>query len=266
MDFGQVEAFVQVATHRSFSRAAEALGLTQPSITARIQSLERELGEELFERGGRGVKLTDAGNAFLPYIERLLQTLQEGRDAVEEVRNAQLGSLRLGSAITISTYVLPKILHNFCRRHPGVDVVIRTGRSEQVLHMLLADEVQVGLARSLTNTEVETIALYDDEIVLVAPPSHPFARGTPTVAESGIPGYHASSWNGVSVPARTPRPIIDRLYKEFAAAVNAPDVKQKLQEMGIDAKAYTPAQTRKLMISDIAKWKAVIERAKIPRQ
>ena len=184
MDFGQVEAFVQVATHRSFSRAAEALGLTQPSITARIQSLERELGEELFERGGRGVKLTDAGNAFLPYIERLLQTLQEGRDAVEEVRNAQLGSLRLGSAITISTYVLPKILHNFCRRHPGVDVVIRTGRSEQVLHMLLSDEVQVGLARSLTNTEVETIALYDDEIVLVAPPSHPFARGTPTVAEA----------------------------------------------------------------------------------
>ena len=184
MDFGQVEAFVQVATHHSFSRAAEALSLTQPSITARIQSLERQLGEELFERGGRGVKLTDAGNAFLPYIERLLQTLQEGRDAVEEVRNAQLGSLRLGSAITISTYVLPKILHNFCRRHPGVDVVIRTGRSEQVLHMLLADEVQVGLARSLTNTEVETIPLYDDEIVLVAPPSHPFARGTPTVAEA----------------------------------------------------------------------------------
>ena len=90
--------------------------------------------------------------------------------------------------------------------------------------------------------------------------------GTPTVAESGIPGYHASSWNGVSVPAGTPRPIVDRLYKEFAAAVNAPDVKQKLQEMGIDAKAYTPAETRKLMISDIAKWKAVIERAKIPRQ
>ncbi|MEK7834665.1 MAG: tripartite tricarboxylate transporter substrate binding protein [Pseudomonadota bacterium] len=90
--------------------------------------------------------------------------------------------------------------------------------------------------------------------------------GTPTVAESGVPGYQASSWNGVSVPARTPRPIVDRLYKEFAAAVNAPDVKQKLQEMGIDAKAYTPAETRKLMISDIAKWKAVIERAKIPRQ
>ena len=175
MDFGQIEAFVQVSAHNSFSRAAEVLQLTQPSITARIQSLERELGEELFERGSRGVRLTDAGHAFLPYVERLLQTLQEGRDAVGEVRNVQAGSLRLGSAPTISTYVLPRILHAFCRQYPGVDVVIRTGRSEQVLSMLLGDEVQVGLVRSLTNPEVETIDLYEDEIVLAAHPAHAFA-------------------------------------------------------------------------------------------
>jgi DNA-binding transcriptional LysR family regulator len=175
MDFGQVEAFLQVAQHRSFSRAAEVLQLTQPSITARIQALERELGEELFERGGRGVRLTDAGHAFLPYSERILQTLQEGRDAVDEVRNVQLGSLRLGSALTISTYVLPSILRVFCDRYSGVDVVVRTGRSEQVLSMLLSDEVQAGLVRSLANAEVETIDLYEDEIVLVADPRHRFA-------------------------------------------------------------------------------------------
>jgi DNA-binding transcriptional LysR family regulator len=148
VDFGQLEAFVQVAQHRSFSRAAEVLQLTQPSITARIQALERELGEEMFERGGRGVRMTDAGTAFLPYVERILQTLQEGRDAVDEVRHVQLGSLRLGSALTISTYVLPKILSRFCESFPGVDVFIRTGRSEQVLSMLLSDEVHVGLVRS----------------------------------------------------------------------------------------------------------------------
>jgi DNA-binding transcriptional LysR family regulator len=185
MDFGQVEAFIQVAQHHSFSRAAEALGLTQPSITARIQTLERELGEELFERGGRGVKLTDAGHAFLPYVERMLQTLREGRDAVEEVRNVQLGSLRLGSAITISTYVLPGILRTFCGRHPGLDVVIRTGRSEQVLQMLLTDEIQVALARSLTHPEVEAVHLYDDEIVLVVHADHRFASaGSTTVADA----------------------------------------------------------------------------------
>ena len=187
MDFGQVEAFLQVSQHRSFSRAAEILQLTQPSITARIQALERELGEELFERSGRGVRLTDAGHAFLPYVERLLQTLREGRDAVDEVRNVQLGSLRLGSAITISTYVLPRILNAFCRRYSGVDVIIRTGRSEQVLAMLLADEVQVGLARSISHPEVETIDLYEDEIVLAVPPGHRFAAaGRTSVAEAAV--------------------------------------------------------------------------------
>lgn len=185
MDFGQIEAFTQVATHNSFSRAAEVLQLTQPSITARIQALERELGEELFERGGRGVKLTDAGRVFLPYVEQILQHLQEGRDAVEEVRNVQLGSLRLGSAITISTYVLPGILHRFCQEFPGVDVVIRTGRSEQMLHMLLSDEVQVGIIRALSAPDIETIPLYDDEIVLVAYPQHRFAQGDgATIAEA----------------------------------------------------------------------------------
>jgi len=176
MDFGQIEALSQVASHSSFSRAAEMLQLTQPSITARIQALERELGEELFERGGRGVKLTDAGRVFLPYAEQILQLLQEGRDAVEEVRNVQLGSLRLGSAITISTYVLPGILHRFCAEFPGVEVVVRTGRSEQVLNMLLTDEVQVGIIRSLSAPDVDSIPLYDDEIVLVANPEHRFAQ------------------------------------------------------------------------------------------
>jgi DNA-binding transcriptional LysR family regulator len=184
LDFGQIEAFVQVASHNSFSRAAEALQLTQPSITARIQALERELGEELFERGGRGVRLTDAGRVFLPYVERILQQLREGRDAVEEVRNVQLGSLRLGSAITVSTYVLPHILHRFCSDYPRVDVVIRTGRSEQVLNMLLADEVQVGILRMLTHAETESIPLYDDETILVAYPGHPFAQsGAATIAD-----------------------------------------------------------------------------------
>jgi len=185
MDFGQIEAFVQVSAHNSFSRAAEVLHLTQPSITARIQSLEREVGEELFERGGRGVRVTDAGLALLPYAERILQTLAEGRDAIEEVRNVQLGSLQLGSALTISTYVLPHILHAFRSRYAGVDVSIRTGRSEQVLSMLQADEVQVGLVRTLSHPDIETVHLYDDEIVLAVNPDHPFAAaGTASVEDA----------------------------------------------------------------------------------
>ena len=175
MDFRQLEAFAQVAAHQSFSRAAEALQLTQPSITARIQALERELGEEMFERSGRGVRLTDAGTIFLPHAERMLQMLREAKESVEEVRGVGAGRLRLGSALTISTYVLPRILRTFHSRYPGVEVIVHTGRSEQVLNMLLSDEVRVGLAHSLVHPDVETIDLYADEVILVANPDHPFA-------------------------------------------------------------------------------------------
>ena len=110
MDLGQLEAFVQVANQKSFSRAAEALFLTQPSVTARIQALERDLGERLFERSGRGVRLTEVGNCFLPHAEHVLQALHEGRDAIDALRNLQSGSLILASATTVSTYILPGVL------------------------------------------------------------------------------------------------------------------------------------------------------------
>ncbi len=183
LDFGQLEAFVQVAAHHSFSRAAEALQLTQPSITARIQALERELGEKMFERGGRSVRLTDAGTILLPYAERILQMLREAKESVEEVRSVQAGRLRLGSALTISTYVLPRILRTFHSRYPGVEVMVHTGRSEQVLNMLLSDEVQVGLAHSLVHPDVETVDLYADEVILVANPDHPFAANRQATIE-----------------------------------------------------------------------------------
>jgi DNA-binding transcriptional LysR family regulator len=202
VDFGQLEAFVQVAAHHSFSSAAKVLQLTQPSITARIQALEREMGEELFDRSGRAVRLTDAGSILLPYAERMLQMLREAKEGVEDVRRVQAGSLRVGSALTISTYVLPRILRTFHSRYPGVEVIVHTGRSEQVLAMLLSDEVQVGLAHYLTHPDVETVNLYADEVILVANPDHPFAAdGQATIEEVStqpvILGDRGSSYYGL---------------------------------------------------------------------
>jgi tripartite-type tricarboxylate transporter receptor subunit TctC len=88
----------------------------------------------------------------------------------------------------------------------------------------------------------------------------------PTIAEAGVPGYSVYSWTGISVPARTPRPIVERLAREVAAAVAVPEVRQRLQDIGIVARASSPDETRQRMVSDIAKWKAVIERAGIARQ
>ena len=88
----------------------------------------------------------------------------------------------------------------------------------------------------------------------------------PTVAESGVPGYRASSWNAVAAPAKTPKPVLERLNREVNAAVAAPEVRKRLGELGVDARAGTPEALRALLVSEIAKWKAVIERAKIEKQ
>jgi DNA-binding transcriptional LysR family regulator len=186
LDLGQLEAFVQVANQRSFSRAAEALFLTQPSVTARIQALERDLGERLFERSGRGIRLTEVGECFLPHAERVLQALNAGRDAIDSLRNLHSGSLVLASATTVSTYVLPGLLKTFRARYPRIEVSVRTGRSEQVLQMLLQDEAQVGLVRAVYHQDIETKGLIEDELVLVANSTHDLiGAGTVTVEQLG---------------------------------------------------------------------------------
>jgi DNA-binding transcriptional LysR family regulator len=186
VDLGQIEAFVQVAHHKSFSKAAESLFLTQPSVTARIQALERDLGEPLFERNGRGVRLTEMGTTFLPFARRSLKALQDGRDAIEGMRNLEIGSLKLGSALTVSTYVLPKILKKYCSTYPGVEVSVHTGRSEQVLQMVLQDEVHCALERTVTHPEIATVPLYEDDLVMVASPDHRLAiKKTASIEDVG---------------------------------------------------------------------------------
>lgn len=176
MDLGQLEAYLKVAEHRNFSRAAEDLGLTQPSVTARIQALERDLGESLFERNGRGVRLTDVGEAFLPHATRVLEALEDGRDAIRSLQQMEQGTLRVGAAPTISTFVLPSLLKEFSARYQGVEMSVRTEYSGQIVQMVLSDEVQLGLERAITHPDVETVILYEDEVVLVAAPDDVFAQ------------------------------------------------------------------------------------------
>jgi DNA-binding transcriptional LysR family regulator len=186
MLFGQVQAFIQVARMGNVSRAAEALYVTQPALTARIQALEKELGETLFVRTGRGVRLTDAGRVFLPNAERAVQAIEDGRQALTDLKSASAGRLALGAAPAVSTYVLPPVLKRFASLHPRVDVAVRTGHSEEILAMVLNDEVQVGLVRTLRHPDIDSVPLYDDELVLVCNPQHRFARrGTVELAEVG---------------------------------------------------------------------------------
>ena len=184
MEVGQLQAFLMVVEQRSFSKAAKALNLTQPSLSARIISLERELGEPLFHRMGRGVRITDAGRTLLPYVERSLATLENGREAVEAAISASSGKLYIGAARAVSAYVLPSILEQFTQRYPNIDVTIKTGRSSGILDMILSEEVQLGITRTLVHPDVISQHLYDEEVVLVTHPDHSFARlGEATISQ-----------------------------------------------------------------------------------
>jgi DNA-binding transcriptional LysR family regulator len=176
MRIEQLEAFVEIARRGSVSRAAEALYATQPTLTARLKGLEQEVDAKLFVRSQRGMRLSDAGRAFLPFAERTIDTVTSGRRLLRELARGESGQLALGAAPAVSTYVLPRILTRFRRTHPKVTMAVRTGHSEEVLELVLREQVQIGLGRALRHPEVEAIPLYEDELVLVVDPRHPFAE------------------------------------------------------------------------------------------
>lgn len=176
MLLGQVECFVEVARSGNVTRAAHALGVTQPALTMRLKALERELGSSLFVRLSHGVRLTAAGRAFLPYAQRVVEAIAQGNEVMEDVREGRAGKLRLGAAPAASTYVLPEVLKRLHTTHPGVKISVRTDHSEEVLQMVLRDEVELGLTRELRHPAVQSISLYEEELILVVAPTHRFAR------------------------------------------------------------------------------------------
>ena len=187
MELRQLEAFLAAAERGSFRRAAEALFLSQPSLSARVHALEQELGVPLFHRMGRGVRLTEMGKAFRPYTERAIEALRQGRDVIDTTLDASGGVLQIASARAIGTYTLPSMLERFRQQYPSIKVHINIGRSSNVLQMVVEEEVQVGLSRMLTHPDVVTIHLYDEDICLATSPQHPIAiRGEASIYEVAL--------------------------------------------------------------------------------
>ncbi len=136
---------------------------------------------------------------------------------------------------------------------PAMVTAVRSGELQVGFEILapVYSQIKSGSIKALAMASAERFAGLPD---------------VPTISESGIPGYVASSWNGVSVPSKTPRAVIDRLNKAIVAAVSSPDVAQKLQAVGITARASTPEDMRKLLTSDIEKWRNVVVSAHIEPQ
>jgi len=168
----QLEALVQVVRRGSVTGAAHALYVTQPALTARLNALERDVGARLLVRRRGGVRLTEAGRAFLPYAERALHAMDEGRLVLGELRRGMSGHVAVCASPIVSTYALPAILNRFSQTHPGVQVSVRTGHSEEMIELVKRDEVAVGLLRAFNDPDVEQFTLYEDELVLVVHAGH----------------------------------------------------------------------------------------------
>ncbi|MGH7335508.1 MAG: LysR family transcriptional regulator [Candidatus Rokuibacteriota bacterium] len=168
--WGRSKAFLAVQTFGGFRRAAEALRLTQPAISARIRALEGSLGVALFERG-QGLALSAAGRALRPHAEQLLRAVALARQAVHDLRPTAGGAIQIAAALSICTYLLPDVLKRFHTAHPRVTITVRSGHSKEVLEMVLRGEAELGLARSLQHPAVETLSLRDDPLILVSTPA-----------------------------------------------------------------------------------------------
>lgn len=179
MQIPQIEGFLETARRRNLSRAAEALHVTQPALSARLQALENELGVALFERSRRGMRLTDAGVAFRPFAEHALQALDDGRTLLTEHARGIAGRLTIGTAPAVGAYVLPGLLARYVSRFPSVRLSVRTGHSEEIVELVASGELDIGLIRELHHPGVTARPLYEDELVLVAPSGHRFAGAGP---------------------------------------------------------------------------------------
>lgn len=176
MEIDQIETFLAVGTYGGFHRAAAALRISQPAVSARIRALEDSLGVKLFTRTGGTLAISPAGKALRPHAEQLLRDVTKARQAVHELQPSSGGTLSVAAALSVCTYFLPDVMKDYQATNPKVMVSLRSGTSAQVLKMVLDGEVEIGVARSLNHPEVETMTLRDDPLILVGHPKHPAAQ------------------------------------------------------------------------------------------
>jgi DNA-binding transcriptional LysR family regulator len=168
----RLRAFAAVARKGSFSRAAEALYVSQPAVSKHVASLEAELGTQLVVRGRPGAVLTPAGQVLADYVLRAEALLANARRALAAGADADIGTLTLAASGIPGTYLVPEIVARFHERYPGVHLDFQVSTSAGTLELVRAHDVEIGIVGGMTlPPELEAESLLEDEVVLVGPPS-----------------------------------------------------------------------------------------------
>jgi len=171
-----IHYFLAVAEHRSFTRAATALHVSQPALSQQIKQLEETLGSPLFDRSGRNMRLTDAGETYSHYAKRALRDLAEGQRALHDVENLQRGALRVAINPTFTHYLMGPLIQAFHQRYPAITLEIREMPQEPMEQSLLDDRLDVGIGFDVPGlTGITAQALFTETLALVVASHHPGA-------------------------------------------------------------------------------------------
>ena len=182
--FRQLRVFSEVARQLSFAKAARALHLTPPAVTMQVRELEGHVGMPLFDRSGRSVTLTTAGEYMLVFTRKMLATLKDAEDTAARLLKLEVGTLTIGMVST-AKYFLPHLLAQFRREHEGIEIRLAVGNREQLVQMLHANEVDIaimGRPPKELATRAEPFAAHPH--VFVAPVGHPLTQAGPLTPEA----------------------------------------------------------------------------------
>ncbi len=226
-----------------FTRAAEGLHVSQPTLSTQIKELEVELGIPLFDRVGRSVRLTEAGELFRQHAARALREVEAGRGAVADLLGVRRGTLRVGVTHSFSTALIPRVVARFRLLHPGVGVAIDKTSGRAIEQALVAGTLDLGIAYAPVEAAgVVAETLFDEEVVLVVAEGHPLAdRPSASLAEfDGLPMVLISR-------EFSTRRLIDERFEgagvrpEVAVEMNDIDSLLEIVRLGAGATVLVPA-------------------------
>jgi DNA-binding transcriptional LysR family regulator len=177
IDFRHLETFCRVAALKSFSRAADDLFLTQPTVSGHILSLERSLSLRLFDRTSREIRLTKAGEMFLRYASKILTVRKDLLNALSEFSQGIRGELSLGASTIPGEYLLPRLMGDFKRAHPRLTLSLKISDTKDIVQELLQGHIEFGLiGAKVDHPSLHYEKFEEDEIIVIAPCGHPLTR------------------------------------------------------------------------------------------
>lgn len=186
----RLQVFHAVARHLSFTKAGDALHMTQPAVTFQIKQLEERFNTRLFDRGGGRISLTPAGELALEYAERILGMSAELDIRVAELTGQMSGSLLVGASTTIAEFLLPPILGEFNSRYPQVRARLTVGNAESIGNAIATHNLDVGVIESsLRQPNLQCEVCGEDELQVICAPGHPLAKNADLDAR-GLLGHN----------------------------------------------------------------------------